>query len=349
MDKNSHDRKREKWSLLDSGQKLWRLGYDDLNFLSYGSQGVIWEDINRKKAVKVVAKEEKSDISKIKNILNDNKKYKKYFADIEDVSFKNIDNMPNAVYEMPLANCDFYDVTKRKADARKNNNENKKKHIDNLLSSAKSLMKAIMVLHDLGYFHNDIKPDNLLQMQKSFSELEAKVKKTNGKIVLGSEKLRFYKKNKYNKLEKIHQHRLVLSDFDTMTKIQDELDGKLKIDDIKGWLFQLIPGKVEENTGDSDKIKKRDVWAAGVSLFVMLMGEKISNYCTTNALKNKIRMSSNGLYSNCGDIYDPEDKKKIINFLEIIKSMVQSEPSKRCTAEEAYNKIKKLIGPESTK
>lgn len=81
-----------------------------------------------------------------------------------------------------------------KAEKKKSN-----KTINSLLRQGVQICKSLVMLHKLGFSHNDVKPQNFLKIDKSI--IDAK------------------KENKKSKDGKLHKHRTQLADFGSMTRI----------------------------------------------------------------------------------------------------------------------------------
>ena len=364
--------------LINSIIDLWVLGYDDLEFLGCGAQGLVMKDNENKKAIKLTSagmedeeigldeeKEEKVGpdeeiVRKLNDIFKNDPKAKKYIMNIECVNFRNI-------YEMPLGK-DFNKISieksrlkpkkydeddeelsfglpiKQSTDeddeepsfelSRKQsiNEKRDKKHIENLLAHARSLMKAVIALHSKGFAHNDIKPDNLMKVPK---DIDAK------KYILKDEK---YYKQKSNTIKKVHKNKLVLADFGTISSIKYEEEHPDEFNQRReGVAFHITP---ELETGlkhNKLSIEKRDVWLCGFSLFMMLVCEDQNAVETADEVTKMAFSSDEDLWSNeLQYIYYEKDKDNVINFVHVIQKMLQKDVEKRCTDQEAYDALKEL-------
>ena len=280
--------------------------------------------------VGTIGKEEES-VRKINDIFEKNKEAKKYIIDMKCINFRNI-------YEMPLAISDFERIIKEKSEIKKKNNEieqSGKKHIENLLAHAESLLKAVIILHDSGYVHNDIKPGNLLKIKKDVQEFE----------------------NEISTNLKKHKNKLVLSDFGTINNISDEIkranDGwswtenveeALELGCLGAFAFDVLREEYAFWTS-ADRIKKRDVICCGYSLFnILCANETFSGNKPWVVLKNIRTLSTDMIFKTfkLEHIYVSEDTEKISSFVNAIKKMVAEDIDERYSASEALTEIQKI-------
>ena len=193
-----------------------------------------------------------------------------------------------------------------------------------------------------------IKPDNFLQVEKcasSLGNLELNSTKT---VVNNKSKTSFFKINN-NKKEK---GRLILTDFGTIQSIKGEIeDPRIFL----GWPVRFIPGGKEANTGTEEKITKREVWNAGIVLFMMLFGENLMNfqswsfeYAIDKLNRWSLEKQFNGLlWPKLKYIYADEDKDKVKEFIKTIRDMVNPTPALRLDVNSSINRLKKILHPRS--
>lgn len=348
----------------NAGRILWDYGYDDLKFLGNGSYGVAYEDAKNKKVIKFLGdKDEIKAIGELRqNVFDKDEKAKKYLIDVKGINA--------CICEMPLAIGDFFDeALSKKLKLVEENKENKKggkKHIENFISHAKSLLKSLKTLHDKGYVHNDIKSENVLKLEKDPDDIQKKISNDKERKLVDDKGKKIYTKTKDGKKLKLHKRKLVLADFGTVSKISDELELCKDMEKNKKKLIYMIqtslgygiPCSIDtENlynssvedlkcvTGDEKTIKGRDIWNAGRAIFGIL-SPKISKgnlYIDYLVKSNEKENIAKKLWEDTGKyIYVPEDKNSFIESTKIIWGMVRPNPKDRITVEEAYGQFKKL-------
>ena len=92
---------------------------------------------------------------------------KKYLAISESINNNSQDNKKH-IFESELAQGDLSSQADKIRD---------KKNIDTIIRIGKEVLKALKVIHDAGYSHNDVKPDNLLLITRNISQAKKAIRK----------------------------------------------------------------------------------------------------------------------------------------------------------------------------
>lgn len=315
---------------LLSAKYLYVSGYKIKNFLGKGGSGDVWECESKdgsSKAVKVmigkndkVVAEELESAKRIKQILRKNKKAEKYLMKIKQ---KN-----NDILESEVAKEDL-----KKSIDKKKNKKKIGKTIDSILRKAKQAIKAVKFLHDAGYSHNDIKPENFLKVANNYSGAIQKAKSAE---------------------KKQHKNRIKLADFGSMTRFDDEEWGV-------GTQIYEPPERAATNLKSIDKskrkeiVEKRDVFSLGVT-FIELLKTSIDWIDKFPwKIREKVENTIEELSKSSEEFYDKykEDlegtfggtsRKNMIKFLELIEKMTRLDYKKRISIDEALKEIRNLKG-----
>lgn len=176
------------------------------------------------------------------------------------------------------------------------------KTIDSVLRNARQALKAVKVLHDQGYSHNDIKPSNFLKINNSeFNKAKAKTENFFGKEVK-------FKINKEGKEKKLHKHKLQLGDFGLMSKIDSTTD-------TSGTPDYMAPDI--KNTSP-EAVAKRDVYSLGVTFIYLLFCK--GKYKNAPGLAEFLRTNTAQLTYEKSDLeklYPGTCKENVVKFLKI--------------------------------
>lgn len=304
----------------NTGAYLWREGYDPEKLLGSGANGVVWK-CDGNKAIKVTCdkkfgpfklvnatKEEIEDVEKMKGILEEDHKYisykkenlkkgtkdikaKKYLA-LNETGSKINDN--KQIFASELAKGD---LTSKVSEIQG------KKDVSNIIKMGTQALKALKVIHDAGYSHNDVKPDNLLVVERVSKKLG------------------------------VNKDTIQLADFGAMTKINET--SKIFVNSnfsAPDW-YKTSPAAVA----------KRDVYALGAVLLFMLVpnksigdSKKMAKYLYSNGPEkfyDKYKLES---------IYKPAQKSKIINLLIVVQLMVADSYSSRISVDVALDKMQQI-------
>ncbi len=305
----------------NTGVFLWKQGYIPEELLGVGANGVVWKCKvgNSYKAVKVTCnktfgplkivnatKDEVEDAGKLKvmdekdiayvNYQNKDKQFKasKYLSISKDSG--KFDNNKH-VFESELASGDL-------------SSSNRNYDIDTIVRMVKQILKGLKVIHDAGYSHNDVKPDNLLIIDRYSNKL---------------------KENKKS---------VKLADFGAMTKI----DNTHKI------FVNSKFGPPDWYNTSPECVGKRDVYALGTVLLYLIVGSKNINeskklakelyskgpeeFCENYKLKEKYCLKDRK--------FDSNSFTKLINLLITIQLMVADSYKKRISIDESLEKILKI-------
>lgn len=153
--------------VLYSGVYLWKKGYNVEGFLSNGGCGVAWKCTSKTepsghKVMKVLStnpityNSEIEATNTVAKILSEDKtgKAKRYLLNLRVVS-----KGSDYIIRSPLADGDLLRVSYNEYMAHLQNYD-----FDEVLRYAGQMLKSVKFLHDTGYTHNDIKPENFLRI-----------------------------------------------------------------------------------------------------------------------------------------------------------------------------------------
>ena len=248
-------------------------------------------------------KEEIEDVEKMKGILEKSHRYtssqgkdkdidaKRYLA-LNETGSKINDN--KQIFASELAKGD---LTSKVSEIQG------KKDVSNIIKMGTQALKALKVIHDAGYSHNDVNPNNLLVVERVSKKLG------------------------------VNKDTIQLADFGAMTKINET--SKIFVNSnfsAPDW-YKTSPAAVA----------KRDVYALGAVLLFMLVpnksigdSKKMAKYLYSNGPEkfyDKYKLES---------IYKPAQKSKIINLLIAVQLMVADSYSNRLSVDVALDKMQQI-------
>ncbi len=284
-----------------------------------------------------------------------------------------LDEQRGAFFELPLAK---EDLARNKIRSTTSNN----KTIGTILKKAKQAAKVVKVLHDAGYSHNDIKPQNLLRIDKWNSnlgkitmqkELLKDIKNildnntTNEKMTLdtlrtielkakagGFKKILDIIKNKDTNIEKLNKikeyannkhiskYNVQLCDFGSITKLKSLKPGL-------GTQLYCCQGETYKS---EKEFAKRDVFALGMTFIYLLFectGITENSVTEIEEIKNNLQKENyigeffKGGHSNILEIYGGTSKENISNFLFLIKEMTKP-LNNRISLDEVLRKLNSI-------
>ncbi len=290
-----------------TGVYLWSLGYDIDKFIGAGCSAVVWK-CKDEKAMRVAcdnkllgfikisnSASEIKDSNKIEAILQNNPKNSKYLFSTKHI--KDVGKSGKAVFETELA---------KHGDLQKFQGDNSyKKNIERILQMASDALKGLKALHDSGYSHNDIKPDNILVGEKP-------------------------KKDKTSRIN------LKIADFGAMTKIKNTYKIFTNRNFHAPDFYKISKGAVEGRD-----IYSLGCIFIGLLIEDKNFSENYQNLAkqlTSIKSENFFNKYLKDIYQN---IIEPE-KDILIEFLDLISKMVQSSYSNRISIDNAIINIKKL-------
>lgn len=235
------------------------------------------------------------DSNEIEEILKKDPQNSKYLFSTKHI--QDVGKSDKAVFETELAK--HGDLQKFQGDT------SYKKNIERILQMASDALKGLKVLHDAGYSHNDIKPDNILVGEKTNKHGETRVA-------------------------------LKITDFGAMTKINNT--------------YKIFTNK-NFHAPDFYKLNKkavagRDIYSLGCIFIGLLIEDNNFSKNYQKLAKELTSIKSENFFNKyLKDIYQniiESEKNTLIDFLDLISEMVQSNYSKRISVEKATENIKQL-------
>lgn len=336
-DENVSEDKRKKLGshMKNTGIYLWKKGYNPEKLLGIGANGVVWRckesESKRCKAVKVTCDgstfgifpvkavaAEKHDVELLKGLIDDRKDADRYLFAPE---YKKDDKEEEdrAIFESALAD-------KGDLEHYKSGKKEYEKFLF-ILKTAINVLKALEILHDKGYSHNDVKPDNLFVITSSNARSAA---------------------NEADKIPEDEEVDVKLADFGAMTRTD------ASIFDQKLFANRYFYAPDMRNL-HKEAVDKRDVYSLGAVLVFMFVGctlqqakamakkletsKDLNRFCDDKMIKSSLGRSLLFYYDpGC----NPDRSKKILAFLNILRWMVASSYKKRCTVKEALTEMEKV-------
>lgn len=376
-----------------AGVYLWAKGYQVEKFLGGGGFGSVWEcksndnpsehivvKVLRSNVPAAITLEEINSVKILNDILDKDSdgKANRYLTGMNVI--EETDGGFGSLIESELAEGDLKAIFERKRDEDSQKPTQEPLKLSGVLRKARQALKSVQVLHNAGYSHNDIKPENFLRVQDwaMKKEKEDTVKSINAILAskqIDAEKVVQIKnidiKNKslhqieeitnstkgdaqkikeireFINSKKLHKHSVQLSDFGTLTKISIVRGWGVWIDVYSHGYFCMDDALIEKTTikgvkyADSELVAKRDVYALGVTLMNFLI-DRIDN-----SAFNKVKLLQCSTF-NVSDweeiikLYGKDSSKNIQKYLKLIQEMVKQDYKERISLDDALEKLKKI-------
>lgn len=322
----------------DTGVYLWLKGYDPIKFLGAGCYGVAWlcKKGGEQVVIKVTCdkkigpirinaiKAEAKIVERLEKLIDsdseESEKAKKYLlmytkCDKEDDKFKKS-------FESEFAtHGDLTHYLKSKE-----NSGSDKDNLDEIISMANQALKGLIILHSKGYSHNDIKPDNLLIVERVCKKASSMLGKSD---VAGTAEASALS-NSEGSGKNVSKTAMKIGDFGAMTKIKTTNNMFTNKHFCPPDVYRLKPEAVE----------KRDIYSLGASLLYFLLGGKNVSYHKVS--KQLVSMGTQKFYEVYNLASKYKDKGKTISLLETILEMVRASYKDRISLSEAQREIKAL-------
>lgn len=311
----------------NTGVYLWARGYNVTKPLGCGGFGAVWECDG--KAVKIIPKGgiglqlEVMSAKAMEKLIRDDKsgKAKKYFNYLISTG----DNSP--ILEGVLAKSDLYGAAKKRILSGKAESKKSTKTIQTLLRQLIQVCKSLILLHELGYSHNDVKPENFFKVDKAVIAASAEGKKSSGD-------------------KKVHKTRTQLADFGGISKIpqnkQEEEYQKIHPSPVVH-SKEYSPDNIMIAL-DTEAIEKRDVFALGASGVVMLLSKIPRANVQYGLPKQIIAKTNEEIYTmfKLNEYYGGTSKENMFAFLDTMRKMMDQNYHSRPTLEESLQMLKSV-------
>ena len=319
----------------NTGVYLWLKGYDPIKFLGAGCYGVAWlcEKGGKQVVIKVTCdkkigpirinaiKAEIKIVEQLKQLIGSgDEKAKKYLlmytkCDKEDDKFKKS-------FESEFAtHGDLTHYLKQKE-----NSGSDKDNLDEIISMANQALKGLIILHNKGYSHNDIKPENLFIVERECKKASSVLGKSDVAGSSHTDTLSESGESGKNGLKTA----MKIGDFGTMTPIKNTKSIFINKHFCPPDVYRL----------KSEAVEKRDIYSLGASLLYFLLGGKNVSYHKVS--KQLVSMGTQKFYEVYNLASKYKDKGKTISLLETILEMVRASYKDRISLSEAQKEIKAL-------
>ena len=325
-----------------TGLLLHMYGFNDLEYLNYGGESVVWADKKNGCVYKVshveneLYKKNNDRIHSLHESCNANKKDVKYLSDVISIDNSLITRCKLQTSYIENSK-DFYE------NFYKPQTKNLE-HLDQFLKYAKNIVKALIELHSKGYSFNDLKPENLLLEKKNVELFKNKY----GNLPLNSYNSKdgeLYRDpdNKFI----LNKYRVSLTDYGSLTFINNEhLPEERKIKITNQYISQGDVLKQSISAGrysprGMESAVKRDIYAMGVTLISMLFKMQY-NYPEYDNVVNDIKNYAKYQYSHnvksvidsywdnwLKHVYLPNEEQRAKKILDLIVEMLSEDPYSR--------------------
>lgn len=314
----------------NTGVYLYENGYTPIKCIGVGANGVVWicqasngENVVVKVTcdskmfglVKIEAsKEEIANAGVLKKIINGNEtNASKYLVISEHDDRQKDADKKRALFTSELAD-------KGDLGHYRSAKQGYARFIE-ILETGLNVLKGLKILHDAGYSHNDIKPENLLAITEHNSNTAVEQAEKSG-----------------------DQENIVvkLADFGCITRIKSKLHQK--------WFANRYFYPPDMQNLREEAVDKRDVYSLGAVLLYLLVGcaeSKAKDWAKKLEKSRDLKKFCNlGRGKNLLIMYDldfnPNKTNKIIAFLKVVQQMVASSYSNRLNVDESFRYMRNV-------
>ena len=338
-----------------TGLLLHMYGFNDLEYLNYGGESVVWSDKKNGCVYKVIRvenelyKKNNDRIHSLHESCNANRKDVKYLSDVISIDSGLITRCKLQTSYIENSK-DFYE------NFYKPQTKNLE-YLDQFLQYAKNIVKALIELHSKGYSFNDLKPENLLLEKKDVELFKNKY----GNLPLNSYNSKdgeLYRDpdNKFI----LNKYRITLTDYGSLTSLNNEYlpeERKVGITD-----QYILPGDVLKqsisvgrySSGEMESAAKRDIYAMGVTLIYMLFKMQY-DYPEYDNVVNDIKDCAKYQYSHnvksvidsywdtwLKHVYSPNEEQRAKKILDLIVEMLSEDPYGRPDYHKVLERLKEI-------
>lgn len=354
--------------LLWTGLLLYLYGNNNLVYLGEGSEAAVWADMQG-----TVYKVYYNEIDWIFPIMND--QFPRYEKDSVRAVAKRITALASADPRKKSALCKYLDLpgsydhlaifTSKLAltdyevtEESRNISEARGKalSISSFISYAKNIVKPLLQLHNKKFSHNDLKLDNLLFIPKDEKRLKEKYGPPDMLDMLASRESVFWDNDRKRE---VNPYKAVISDFGGVTYLPYEYGNNESPLFTHAYLAPNDPvcRLVEEKRlipySNKQKMQAnmRDTYACGQTLLLLLLGfsdhelsgnalQEIKDTIQYDSAKEREKLKSKLWNEYLSEWYN--EKNKVMDLLDLIFSMMNTDPSKRPSWQSILKKLNKI-------
>ncbi len=327
----------------NTGVFLWYNGYNPIEFLGKGANGVVWK-CTKKDGKEFVAKvtcnqkfgpfkvdavkserNVNEELNKIVDSSETKDKSVKYLLTYENKTARNSGADSREIFESEYAKeGDLSNYAKKLKG---------KFSLSDIIRMTKQGAKGLKILHDAGYSHNDVKPENMLIIERIAQKMTGDKFESN---CSGSST------NKSS----IPDSKISEGDSDKALKIAD-FGAMTKIDDTKKVFANKHFCAPDCYKLSEEAVGKRDVYSLGLCALYFLFGGKSASYhkiAKDLTVKYKDNIESFIIDNSLNQKYG--DDIILHKFLQVIQKMVKSDHNERIDIEKAVPELKELTNPQ---
>lgn len=316
----------------NTGVFLWYNGYNPIEFLGKGANGVVWK-CTKKDGKEFVAKvtcnqkfgpfkvdavkSELDIIEKLNEIKKSEDEFEKYFLPYKKSGKSGTDS--RVIIKTSLADeGDLNGYVKKPGS---------KVSLLKIINMFTQCAMGVEILHRKGYSHNDIKPENLFVLKKVSGKVTNNESKGSGSRSSADSKIS----------EDGSEVDLKIADFGAMTKIDSTRKVFVNRHFCAPDCYKL----------SKDAVAKRDVYSLGLCALYFLFGGKSTSYhkiAKDLTVKYKDDIESFIIDNLLNQKYG--DDIILHKFLQVIQKMVKSDHNERIDIKEAVPELKELTNPQ---